>query len=66
MWHTEISNLLCVKIYGHQDHYLVEIWNDSHPLSQFFVSHEESDAFFATWYPDFIRTVALVMNQEKR
>ena len=56
---TETSNLLCVEIYRHKDHYLVEIWNDSSRLSHFFVSHEQSDAFFATWYPDFVRTIAL-------
>jgi hypothetical protein len=51
--------LLHVEIYRHKDHFLVEIWNETYQLSQFFVSDKASAAFFATWYPDIVRAIAL-------
>jgi hypothetical protein len=56
---TNEPALLHVEIYWNKDHFLVEIWNETYQLSHFFVSDKSSAAFFATWYPDIVRAIAL-------
>jgi hypothetical protein len=63
---TSIANeefdLLKIYVYSHSatGHLFVEIWNEYECLSHFFVTQQFENVFFATWYLEFVRTIAQI------
>jgi hypothetical protein len=54
------SDELEIAIYAHtiESHSLVEICDVAGSLSEFFVAEQDDNAFFASWYMEFLRSVA--------
>jgi hypothetical protein len=57
---------LQVRVHRHRDegHLLVDLWDVNMSLSTFFVAPRHRDAFFATFYPQFLQAAALSMQAE--
>jgi hypothetical protein len=58
---------LQLEIYRHkiERHLLVYINNEDGGLAFFFVSLDDTAAFFATWYPQFLTNASLVAQRDK-